>query len=114
MSGNTLTTNSTLQCPHGGSVQIISTNARVTADEGFVALATDTFIISGCPFQIPAVPSPIPSPCIQVMWTVPDTRNMINGTASLSQSSIGLCMSATGIPQGPVSVVNTQTRARSN
>ena len=113
MSGNTLTTNSTLQCPHGGSVQIISANARVTADGGFVALATDTFIISGCPFQIPA-PSPIPSPCIQVMWTVPDTRNMINGTPSLSQSSTGLCMSAMGIPQGPVSVVNTQSKARSS
>lgn len=114
MSGKTLTTTSTLMCPHGGSVQIITTNSRVTADGGFVALATDSFIISGCPNQIPAAPSPIPSPCIQVQWLVPDTRNTINGTPTLNQSSVGLCLSATGIPQGQVSIVNTQSRARSS
>lgn len=114
MSGNTLTTTSTLMCPHGGSVQIISTNARVTADGGNAALATDTFLISGCPFQIPAAPSPIPSPCIQVQWIVPDTRNKVNGTPTLSQSSTGLCLSATGIPQGQVLILNTQPRARSS
>ena len=114
MSGNTLTTNSTLMCPHGGSVQIISTNLRVKADGGFVALATDTYIVSGCPNQIPAAPSPIPSPCIQVQWIVPDTRNKVNGTPTLSQSSTGLCISAMGIPQGQVSIVNTQAKARSS
>lgn len=114
MSGNTLSTTATLMCPHGGSVQIITANTRVKADGGFVALATDSFIVSGCPNQIPAAPSPIPSPCVQVQWIVPDTRNTVNGTPTLSQSSVGLCLSATGIPQGPVGIVNTQARARSS
>jgi hypothetical protein len=113
MAGHTLTVNSALQCPHGGTVQIISSNTRVKADGGFAALATDTFTISGCPFQIPAV-VPIPSPCVLVQWIVPDARNRVTANFTLSQSSTGLCMSATGLPQGPVLVVNTQARARSS
>ena len=113
MSGNTLTVNSSLQCPHGGTVQIISSNTRVKAEGGFAALATDRCTISGCPFQIPAV-VPIPSPCVLVQWIVPDARNRVTGNFTFSQSSTGLCMSATGIPQGTVMVVNTQTRARSS
>jgi len=113
MSTNTLNVNSSLQCPHGGTVQIVSANARVKADGGFTAQSTDTFTISGCPFQIPAV-VPIPSPCIMVQWLVPDTRNRVSGSFTLSQASTGLCIAATGLPQGPVMVVNTQTRARSS
>jgi len=112
MPGNTLNINSTLQCPHGGTVQIISTNTRVKADGAFAAMATDTFIISGCPFQIPAV-VPIPSPCVTVQWIVPDTRVRANGNFTLSQGSTGICMAATGLPQGPVVVVNTQAKVRS-
>lgn len=113
MSGNTLNVSSTLMCPHGGTVQIISSNTRVKAGGAFAALATDTFIVSGCPFQIPAV-VPIPSPCVLVQWIVPDARSRVNGNFTLSQSSVGLCMSATGIPQGTVLVANTQPQVRSS
>ena len=113
MSGNSLNTASTLQCPHGGTVQIISANTQVKADGSPIALATDTFVISGCPFQIPAAPSPIPSPCVTVQWIVPDMRNTVNGTPTLSQSSVGLCLSAAQAPQGPVTIVNTQTKVKS-
>ena len=112
MAGNSLTTSSSLQCPHGGMVQITSSNALVKADGSFMATMSDTFTISGCPFQIPAV-VPIPSPCVLVQWIVPDSRNRVNGSFTLSQSSTGLCMSATSIPQGPVMVVNTQSKVRS-
>lgn len=112
MAGNTITVTSTLQCPHGGTVQIISTNARVSADGNFIATMADTFVIAGCPFQIPATP-PIPSPCVSVQWLVPDTRVKVNGNLTLSQSSVGLCMSATQLPQGPVSIVGGQTRVTS-
>jgi hypothetical protein len=113
MSGNTLNVNSTLLCPHGGTVQIVCANTRVKTCGSFTALATDTFIISGCPYQIPAA-VPIPSPCVLVQWIVPDARNRVNGSFTLSQSSTGLCMSATGIPQGTVVVVNTQSQLRSS
>lgn len=109
MSGNLLTISSSLQCPHGGQVQIISANTRVKAGGDLAALATDTFLISGCPFQIPATP-PIPSPCLTVQWLVTNLRTNVNSTPTLSESSAGLCLSAAGIPQGPVAIVNTQPK----
>jgi hypothetical protein len=113
MAGQSLTTASVLQCPHGGSVQIISSNTRVKAESMPVATSADTFMIVGCPFQIPAGPAPIPSPCVQVIWQMPDTRVKVNSTFTLSMSSVGMCMSAAGIPQGPVMIVNSQARAKS-
>lgn len=111
MAGHLLNTASTLQCPHGGSVSIVSANTKVKADGSFAALSTDTFTISGCPFQIPAAPSPIPSPCMTVQWTVTNLRTKTNSTPNLSQSSVGLCLSAAQVPQGPVVIANTQTKA---
>lgn len=112
VAGNTLNVNSTLQCPHGGSVQIISTNTRVKVGGAFAALATDQYVISGCPFQIPATP-PIPSPCLTVRWVLTDLRTKVNSTATLSMSSVGICQSAAQVPQGLVIISNTQTKVKS-
>ena len=113
MAGNTLNINSSLQCPHGGSVKIISANARVKVDSAFAALATDQFVVSGCPFQIPAPSGTIPSPCLTVKWTVSDMRAKVNSTPTLSLSSVGLCQNAQQVPQGPVVIANTQVRVKS-
>ena len=113
MAGNTLNINSTLQCPHGGSVQIISANVRVKADSAYAALATDQYVISGCPFQIPVGAGTVPSPCVTVQWIVTDLRVKVNGTPTLSRSSVGLCLSALQVPQGSVIIANTQVRAQS-
>jgi hypothetical protein len=113
MAGNTLNINSTLQCPHGGSVKIISANARVRVDNAFAALATDQFIVAGCPFQIPAPSGTIPSPCLTVKWLMSDVRVKVNSAQTLSQSSAGLCLNAQQVPQGPVMIANTQMRAKS-
>lgn len=110
MAGKALTVQSTLQCPHGGAVQIIPTNTRVRADGGFVATIADTTLISGCPFQIPGTP-PIPSPCVTVQWVVGDTRVKASGNLTLSESSVGMCLAATQAPQGPVTVASTQQKA---
>ncbi|WP_204141052.1 hypothetical protein [Halomicronema sp. CCY15110] len=112
MAGHTLTTASTLQCPHGGAVNIVSSNSRVKADGAYTVTLADTFTVSGCPFQIPSTP-PIPSPCVRVQWLVPDTRVRVNGSLSLSRSSTSLCLSAAQVPQGSVLVGNTQTRTQS-
>jgi hypothetical protein len=93
-------------------VQIITTNTRVKVDGAFAALATDTYLISGCPFQIPATP-PIPSPCMTVRWILTDMRAKVNSTATLSKSSIGLCQSAAQVPQGTVIIANTQVKVKS-
>jgi hypothetical protein len=113
MAGHTLSTNSTLQCPHGGAVQIASANVRVKADSAYAALATDQYVISGCSFQIPVGVGTVPSPCVNVQWIVTDLRVKVNGTPTLSRSSVGLCMSALQVPQGPVVIANTQVRTQS-
>src|SRR5215212_1398372 len=112
MGAPTLTTASALTCPHGGTVQVVSTNARVKAGTP-AALLGDSFTVVGCPFQIPAV-VPIPSPCVTVVWTKTDLRVRVGGQPTLSQDSVGLCIGATGAPQGPVMVVAAQPRAKSS
>lgn len=112
MAGQSLNVNSTLQCPHGGMVQIISSNTSVKGGGGFLVTTADTFTVTGCPFQIPAAP-PIPSPCVRVQWIISDTRVKVNGSPTLSQSDVGLCLSAAQAPQGPVVVVNTQVNVKS-
>ncbi|HEX4274625.1 MAG TPA: hypothetical protein VHZ74_04690 [Bryobacteraceae bacterium] len=112
MAGGALTTLSTLQCPHGGSVIIASSNTKVQAGGGFAATMNDVFSVAGCPFMIPATP-PIPSPCLTVQWLVGDLRILINNQPGLSQSSVGLCLNAQQIPQGPVVIAATQPQVSS-
>jgi len=112
MSGNTLTTASTLTCPHGGTVSIVSSNTKVTVNGSPAALQSDTFTISGCSYQIPATP-PIPSPCVTVQWVMSDMQTTVNSTATLSQGSSGLCLAATQAPQGSVSITAGQSKAES-
>jgi hypothetical protein len=113
MAGNSITTMTALACPHGGTVAIVSTNAQVAAGGAPLARATDTFTISGCPFQIPVGVGTVPSPCVRVQWILADLRDKTNGSLGLSQGSVGLCLAATQVPQGPVSVVATQPKASS-
>ena len=108
MAGYALTTQAKLQCPHGGQVQIVSANTKVSAGAA-LATAKDQFIITGCPFQLPG---PVASPCVSVKWLIPDTRVSVLGQETLSQSSTGLCLAATQMPQGPVIVLSTQTRIK--
>ncbi len=107
MAAALLTTASSLQCPHGGTVAIASGNSTVVAGAA-LALATDTFTISGCPFQIPVGAGTAPHPCMTVQWTKANLLTTVNGTPTLAQDSAGLCLAADQAPQGPVSVVSTQ------
>lgn len=107
-----LTTASTVQCLHGGTVSLSTSNADVKADGSPVLLVSDQHTVSGCPFTVPAGPSPKPQPCVSVKWTVGATQTKINGTAVLLKTSVGLCYSAEQIPQGPPVVANTQEKAK--
>lgn len=114
MAGRLLTTQSTMLCPHGGQVQAASSNTKVSAGSGaYVLRMNDTFTISGCPFQIPAPSGTVPSPCVLVQWTVADLSVTVDQQQTLSEGSVGLCISALQAPQGTVIVVNTQLQASS-
>jgi hypothetical protein len=104
-----LTTASTLQCPHGGTVTIASGNTKASATAA-LALASDTFTIAGCSHQIPVGTGTVPHPCVKVQWTLTNAKTKVNGTPTLSQSSKGQCLAADQVPQGEVSIVNTQSK----
>jgi uncharacterized Zn-binding protein involved in type VI secretion len=94
-------------CPHGGQVTVVSSNTRVLVNGLQVATISDFCPIAGCVFTIPG---PKPQPCIQARFLVPAARVLINGQPALIQTSTGLCQSAEQIPQGPPSILVTQTR----
>ncbi len=87
----TLTTSSTLRCPHGGIVT--GTLAKMPTfgqNSGPVDLSTtDVFVIVGCN---------LPTPCVRVRW-------VSSPALVLDVRSVGLCLSASGSPQGGVSIV---------
>ena len=103
MSGTILTTASVLICPHGGSVQAITSNVQVLAAGAPVLRSSDTFVVAGCPFVIGVKPSP----CLTVQWIVADVRGQAAGGATLSQSSVGLCLNDLQAPQGVAVIVST-------
>jgi hypothetical protein len=100
-----LTTASTLTCPHGGTVQIVGTNRTTTATAP-LALATDTYLVVGCPFVL-VIP---PHPCVRVAWLATAQRVKVNGEAVLNEASVGLCYAADNAPQGAVVVAATQQK----
>lgn len=106
-----LTVSSSLLCPHGGSVQDSPGSSRVQIGHQPVALKSDNFQIAGCSFVLPTVP-PQPHPCIKIQWLQVATRVKAGGVEVLLQTSSGLCTAADQLPQGPPSILSTQSRVR--
>ena len=104
--GQLLTSSSQLVCPHQGIVQAITSNVRAQADGGFILRASDTFVITGCPFSL----GPSPHPCVSVKWLVSALRHQAAGDAALTTDSVGMCLAADQAPQGVVMVNSTQSR----
>ncbi len=108
MSDYILTTASTLMCPHGGQVQLSTSNSQANIQGSPALLLSDRHSVSGCPFQIPIGTGTKPQPCTTVQWLVGASQTKVGGVPVLLQSSVGLCLSAEQIPQGPPSVVQVQ------
>jgi len=113
MSIPVLTTLGTVMCPHGGTVKLDTSQSDVEAEGGKVILVSDEHEIVGCPFQIPTPPTTTPQPCTKLRWQVGALATKVNDTAVVTQTAVGLCYSATEIPQGPAVIVNAaaQTKA---
>jgi hypothetical protein len=109
MAGPSLTAAATLQCPHGGTVVIVPASPRAMAGGAPLVSSADTFTVAGCAFTLPG---PVPSPCVRVQWTMPEMQVKVGGAAGLDAGSVGLCLAATGAPQGPVVVQATQPRVQ--
>ncbi|MEM7202442.1 MAG: hypothetical protein AAF628_19375 [Planctomycetota bacterium] len=98
----------TMQCPHGGLVQVVPGNARVRVGGALALLPTDMFTVVACPLNIGGKPQP----CLSVDWSLEAVSAKIGGVGVLLESSIGLCKSAEQAPQGGVLVSGVQTKAR--
>lgn len=107
MSGPLFHVGAVATCPHGGQITTISSNARVLVSGMPVALLTDQFVVAGCTFTVP--PS-VPQPCVLVQWTTPTVQSLITGQPAITAASVGLCIAANGVPNGPAIVASTQPR----
>jgi hypothetical protein len=96
-----------MMCPHGGTVQVTTSNTRSKAVGDFLLRDSDTFQIVGCPFQV--VP-PTPHPCVSVNWSQPAAKSKAGGDATLTEQSVGMCVAADQAVQGTVQIVFTQPR----
>lgn len=101
---NLLNASSMMMCPHGGMVTVITSNTQVMAAGDPCILATDTYLVAGCPFVVGIVPHP----CVQVQWVQPDSASQVNGSFTLSEASVGLCIAADAAVQGVVLIQMTQ------
>jgi hypothetical protein len=95
-----LTEATTMICPHGGMITGVPASPRVRAGSAVLRIF-DTFTIAGCPSA---------SPCTTVDWVVGAHRVSTDSAPMLNDTSVGLCLSASEIPQGMVLVVSTQGR----
>lgn len=104
-----ITTAATVMCPHGGTVNLQTANARVKAEGAPVCLLTDLHTVAGCPFTLPGA---TPEPCVAVRWIVGAMLSKVDGAPVLLQSSVGLCLNAKQVPQGAPVVVQVQQQAK--
>lgn len=96
----------TATCTHGGMITAIAAAPRVLVMGMPATTISDPFLVAGCAFAIAGAPHP----CVRVQWLVPATRVLINGQPAVLQTSVGLGLAPDQAPQGPPSVIATQTR----
>lgn len=92
-------------CPHFGQARLATANTQSLVLGAPVLLVTDVHDVIGCTF---IAPGGVPSPCLTVVWL---TGTTAGAPAALLQTSVGLCLNAAQVPQGPAVVVQTQTQA---
>ncbi len=106
MPGSLLTTQSTIQCPHGGVVVLTTTDTMAQIGGAYVLLESDIHAVAGCPFTTGSNPSP----CATVLWSGGSTQVKVNQVGVLTEASVGQCLGPSGV-QGIAIIGNTQTLA---
>jgi hypothetical protein len=94
-------------CPHGGLVQLFTSNTQAFVDGAPFLLISDIHPIVGCPFTPVAY-----SPCVTIRWVTAATQTIVQHVPVLLQTSVGLCLNAAQAPQGAAIVVQVQQKAK--
>jgi hypothetical protein len=110
MSGYVIDGNATIVCPHGGQGTPVTTTTRVGLGGAPPILVSDRVVIAGCAYHVDGAPSP----CAVVRWLLPSTRLRVDRTPVVLSTSTGLCLSATGAPQGSATLTGFQTRVQAS
>src|SRR5688500_13776227 len=101
MPGLILDTSANILCPHVGRISYVTLNTRVFINGQPAVTQGDTFLISGCVFNVTSSPHP----CILVKWLSASLRIKINGQPVILSNSSGICVSADQSPQGPPNII---------
>ena len=101
-----LNTATVMMCPHGGTVNVVSTNTKAKAGGDFILRSSDTFTITGCPLTI----GNTPHPCVRVQWAKSALKPKAVGEFVLNTDSVGLCIAADQAQQGTVLITTTQAK----
>ncbi len=104
--GKLLNDSTSMMCPHGGTVQAVTSNTQAKAGGGFILRSSDTFTIAGCPLNI----SGSPHPCLQVEWVQTTSKNKVANDSVLSDESVGMCKAGDQAVQGTVQINSTQSK----
>jgi hypothetical protein len=105
MSGEILTTTSTVSCPHGGSAVLMTTNVRTRVAGAFALLESDVHLIVSCPFTVGTKYSP----CVRIEWSGGATQ-VRAAAAVLVRSSVGKCLNGEGAAQGAAVIAAMQSK----
>jgi uncharacterized Zn-binding protein involved in type VI secretion len=101
-----LNTATTMMCPHGGTVSVVTSNTKTKAGGSYVLRSSDTFTIAGCPLNVASQPHP----CVQVRWVQTALKSKVASDSTLTDSSVGLCVAGDQAVQGTVLIQSTQSQ----
>src|SRR4051812_21034838 len=79
-----LTTQSTIQCPHGGRAILTTKNAVVFCGDVPALVVSDVHQVAGCAFTLP---NGKPSPCVKIEWSNGSSISTADDTALLTSAS---------------------------
>ena len=108
MAGMLLHVGASILCAHGGQAQVAPGAPRVRLGGQPAASMADLYPVAACPLNV----SGAPQPCLKIDWITPAARVRIGGQPAVLSVSTGFGVGAPQAPQGPASVVASQTRAR--
>lgn len=96
------------QCPHAIPATLLSSALKVLVVGAPPLVVGDKGTVAGCPFQLPA--GPTPSPCVTLMLTGASSKVLVEGKPVLRVSPGDLGVAATQAPQGPVIWASVQAK----
>jgi hypothetical protein len=98
-----LTIANQIQCPHGGSATLETSNTSLLVDGEAALLESDIHQIAGCTFT----PGTTPSPCVLIQWSGGASLLQVDQVGVLLESSTGMCLNGAGATQGTAMIVDS-------